>query len=92
MCFWQCARSVLILLHRPFAKTFVVIRGVVKLGEPLATFLFAASAAYLACVVEDTNSCVYDMIRHLAIHRKTHRSTGVLGLATRGAVLWCTGA
>ena len=30
-------------------------------------------------------------LRHLAIHRKTHRSTGVLGLATRGAVFWCTG-
>ena len=54
--FWQCVRSVLILLHRPFAKTFGVIRGVVKLCEPLATSLFAASAAYLACVAEDTYS------------------------------------
>ena len=54
--FWQCVRSVLILLHRPFAKTFGVIRGVVKLGEPLATSLFAASAAYLACVAGDTYS------------------------------------
>ena len=54
--FWQCVRSVLILLHRPFAKTFGVIRGVVKLCEPLATSLFAASAAYLACVAGDTYS------------------------------------
>ena len=46
----------LILLHRPFAKTFGVIRGAVKLCESLATSLFAASAAYLACVAGDTYS------------------------------------
>ena len=31
-------------------------------------------------------------LRRLRAILKKHRSTGVLGLATRGAVLWCTGA
>ena len=62
--FQQFVRPVLILVHWPFC----VNRGVVKLCEPLATSLFAASAAYLACVAEDTYSCVCDTLPFIGRH------------------------
>ena len=72
--FWKCARSVLIQLHRSFAKTFGVIRGFVKLCESLATSLFEASAAYLACVAEDTYSCVCGNLPFIERHTDLRES------------------
>ena len=70
--FRQCVRPVLILVHRPLCGN----RGVVKLCEPLAKSLFVALAAYMVCVVEDTNSCVYGTLPFIGRHTDQRDSLG----------------